>query len=153
PAVLAKAVEQHPTDARLLLAAAEVALQDGRAEDAEAFASRGFALAPWSLRLAALRTWSAAATGRCDEATRRLGIAQGLLPERPSQKVTDGFRELMGLLKQCQEAAAGATSAGRTHTGAQLRQREACGLQLRPRGGVTRAVHVRLRQPMSHSPR
>ncbi|MCC6338240.1 MAG: hypothetical protein IT380_30135, partial [Myxococcales bacterium] len=32
PAVLAKAVEQHPTDARLLLAAAEVALQDGRAE-------------------------------------------------------------------------------------------------------------------------
>ncbi|MCC6337681.1 MAG: hypothetical protein IT380_27275, partial [Myxococcales bacterium] len=63
PAVLAKAVEQHPTDARLLLAAAEVALQDGRAEDAEAFASRG-------------------------------------------------FRELMGLLKQCQEASAGATSAG-----------------------------------------
>ncbi|MEW5739985.1 MAG: DUF1570 domain-containing protein [Myxococcota bacterium] len=104
-ALVSRAVEGHGTNAALLLVAADVAGQDGRGDDMEAFAARGFELAPWSLRLAMMRIVAASARGHCEEAARRLSVAEGLLPERLTQKARESFRKLQELVSRCQPAA------------------------------------------------
>ncbi len=102
-AQLTQALEVAPTDAELLLVAADAALNAGAPEEAEALARRGLALAPWSTQLATTLVYASANRDRCDEAEARWPIAEALLPERPTEQTTKFIARIRELISKCRE--------------------------------------------------
>jgi hypothetical protein len=78
------AIEHHEANAAWLAVAAETAAQENDYGRLDELANAGFALAPWSARLASLRMLAAVAHRRCDEAVARLSVAESLGQEGPT---------------------------------------------------------------------
>jgi hypothetical protein len=105
---LTQALQAAPTDAELLMVAADAALNADAPDEAEALALRGMALAPWSSQLATLLVYASANRNRCDEADVRWSSAVALLPERQTEQNTRfiaGVREVLSKCRERQKAA------------------------------------------------
>lgn len=95
------ALAQHEGNAALLAVAAETAAQANDADRLDELANAGFALAPWSARLASLRVLGAVAHGRCDEAVAELSVAESLGPERPTANSEKYYAALRKQVAAC----------------------------------------------------
>lgn len=99
----AKALEQHPRDAQLLLAAAEVAAETEEMDEAEQLAVRGLEQAPWSTDLLLVAITSAVAAKRCEVAEGRFARFEALLGDQVNDSTKKTLTTLRESLAKCRQ--------------------------------------------------